>query len=78
MKTMSLPNGRTVNFYSVTKIGGGQYVKVSLPGWFKQHFVACFTEEEFTAMYNDAMKVGFKMARDNPNMIDIETSTKTI
>lgn len=73
MKAMTLPNGRSVNFYTITRIGAGQYVKINVPRFVKT-FVATFTMEEFEQMYNDALTHGFKMARDNPTMDKLETT----
>ena len=72
LKKMTLPNGKEVNFYTVTRIGSGQYVKVDVKGLLKKHFIAAFTMEEFSAMYEDAIKWGFKMAHDNPQMQDLQ------
>lgn len=77
MKQMSLPNGRTVNFYTVTRIGAGQYVKIQVPR-FTKTFVATFTMDEFEAMYNDAIKYGFEMARNNPSMKEVATTRQEI
>ena len=77
MKTMSLPNGRTVNFYTVTRIGAGQYVKIQVPRFVKT-FIATFSMDEFEAMYNDAIKHGFEMARNNPEMKEVQATRQEI
>lgn len=77
MKQMSLPNGRTVNFYTVTRIGAGQYVKINVPRFIKT-YVATFTMQEFEAMYQDALKHGFELARNNPEMKEIAVTKQEV